>query len=98
MESLLVDNNGCVGVVLTLGEPTGLELPEFEFPGSGRLLPAMGEIDGGVTEDITIVGGLIFGSKVNVLLSHDTDFISIAVVGVFASKLFVFSALLCVSK
>lgn len=87
--------------MLTLGEPTGLELPEFEFIGSGRLLPATGEIDGGVTEDITIVGGLIFGSNINVLLSHDTDFISLPVVVdvVFASKLlFIFSALFCVSK
>jgi hypothetical protein len=44
-------------VLLTFGEPTGLELPEVEVPGSGRLLPVVGEIAGGVTEDMTIVGG-----------------------------------------
>lgn len=48
---------------MTFGEPTGLELPEVEVPGSGRLLPAVGEIAGGVTEDITMVGGLTDASK-----------------------------------
>lgn len=43
---------------MTFGEPTGLELPDVEVLGSGRLLPVVGEIAGGVTEDITIVGGL----------------------------------------
>lgn len=54
--------------MLTFGEPTGLELPEVEVPGSGRLLPAVGEIAGGVTEDITIVGGLTDASNVAPIL------------------------------
>lgn len=58
-----MESNGCVGVLLTFGEPTGLELPEVEVPGSGRLLPAVGEIAGGVTEDMTIVGGFIDASR-----------------------------------
>lgn len=58
-----MESNGCVGVLLTFGEPTGLELPEVEVPGSGRLLPAVGEIAGGVTEDITMVGGLTDESR-----------------------------------
>jgi len=49
---------------LTFGEPTGLELPEVEVPGSGRLLPTVGEIAGGVTEDMTMVGGFTDVSKV----------------------------------
>lgn len=53
---------------MTFGEPTGLELPEVEVPGSGRLLPAVGEIAGGVTEDITIVGGLTDASNVAPIL------------------------------
>lgn len=65
VESLLVLSIGCVGV-LTLGEPTGLELPEVEAPGSGRLLPIVGEMVGGVTDDITMVGGLTDASTVNV--------------------------------
>lgn len=48
---------------MTFGEPTGLELPEVDVPGSGRLLPAVGEIAGGVTEDMTIVGGFIDASR-----------------------------------
>lgn len=48
---------------MTFGEPTGLELPEVEVPGSGRLLPAVGEIAGGVTEDMTMVGGFIDVSR-----------------------------------
>lgn len=56
VESLRVESNGCVGVLLTFGEPTGLELPEVEVHGSGRLLPIVGEIAGGVIDDITIVG------------------------------------------
>lgn len=50
---------------MTFGEPTGLELPEVEVPGSGRLLPAVGEIAGGVTEDITMVGGFTDASRVD---------------------------------
>lgn len=42
---------------MTFGEPTGLELPEVEVPGSGRLLPTVGEMAGGVTEDMMMVGG-----------------------------------------
>lgn len=61
-------SKGCVGV-LTFGEPTGLELPEVEVPGSGRLLPTVGETLGGVTDDITIVGGVIDESRVRFLLS-----------------------------
>lgn len=61
-------SKGCVGV-LTFGEPTGLELPEVEVPGSGRLLPTVGETLGGVTDDITIVGGVIDASRVRFLLS-----------------------------
>jgi len=49
---------------LTFGEPTGLELPEVEVPGSGRLLPTVGEIAGGVTEDMTMVGVFTDVSKV----------------------------------
>lgn len=49
---------------MTFGEPTGLELPEVEVPGSGRLLPTVGETAGGVTEDITIVGGFTGTSRV----------------------------------
>lgn len=64
VESLRVESNGCVGVLLTFGEPTGLELPEVEAPGSGRLLPTVGEIAGGVTEDMTMVGGLTDVSRV----------------------------------
>lgn len=63
VESLRVESNGCVGVLLTFGEPTGLELPEVEVPGSGRLLPAVGEIAGGVTEDMTMVGGFMDASR-----------------------------------
>lgn len=48
---------------MTFGEPTGLELPEVEVPGSGRLLPTVGEIAGGVTEDMTMVGGFMDASK-----------------------------------
>lgn len=48
---------------MTFGEPTGLELPEVEVPGSGRLLPAVGEIAGGVTEDMTMVGGFMDASR-----------------------------------
>lgn len=48
---------------MTFGEPTGLELPEVEVPGSGRLLPAVGEIAGGVTEDMTMVGGFMDVSR-----------------------------------
>lgn len=55
--------------VLTLGEPTGLELPEVDDPGSGRLLPAVGETVGGVTDDMIIVGGVMDASKVRFLLS-----------------------------
>ena len=55
--------------MLTFGEPTGLELPEVEVPGSGRLLPTVGETLGGVTDDITIVGGVIDESRVRFLLS-----------------------------
>lgn len=62
-----MESNGCVGVLLTFGEPTGLELPEVEVPGSGRLLPAVGEIAGGVTEDITIVGGFTDASRLDLL-------------------------------
>lgn len=58
-----MESNGCVGVLLTFGEPTGLELPEVEVPGSGRLLPAVGEIAGGVTEDMTMVGGFMDASR-----------------------------------
>lgn len=65
VESLRVESNGCVGVLLTFGEPTGLELPEVEVPGSGRLLPAVGEIAGGVTEDITMVGGFTEASRLD---------------------------------
>lgn len=61
-------SKGCVGV-LTFGEPTGLELPEVEVPRSGRLLPTVGETLGGVTDDITIVGGVIDESRVRFLLS-----------------------------
>ena len=68
MESLLVVSNGCMAV-LTLGEPTGLELPEVDDPGSGRLLPAVGETVGGVTDDMIIVGGVMDASKVRFLLS-----------------------------
>lgn len=50
---------------MTFGEPTGLELPEVEVPGSGRLLPAVGEIAGGVTEDITMVGGFTEASRLD---------------------------------
>lgn len=50
---------------MTFGEPTGLELPEVEVPGSGRLLPAVGEIAGGVTEDITMVGGPTDASRLD---------------------------------
>lgn len=50
---------------MTFGEPTGLELPEVEVPGSGRLLPAVGEIAGGVTEDITMVGGFTDASRLD---------------------------------
>lgn len=63
VESLRVESNGCVGVLLTFGEPTGLELPEVEVPGSGKLLPAVGEIAGGVTEDMTMVGGFMDASR-----------------------------------
>lgn len=59
VESLRVASNGWVGVVLMFGVPTGLELPEVEVPGRGRLLPVTGDTVGGVTEDITIVGGFI---------------------------------------
>lgn len=59
---------GCVGV-LTFGEPTGLELPEVEVPGRGRLLPTVGETLGGVTDDITIVGGVMDDSRVRFLPS-----------------------------
>lgn len=69
VESLRVESNGCVGVLLTFGEPTGLELPEVEVPGSGRLLPIVGEIAGGVTEDMTIVGGFTDTSRVEHLVS-----------------------------
>lgn len=63
VESLrVVDIAGCVGVLLTLGEPTGLGLPEVEVP-SGRLVPTVGEIAGGVTEDMTIVGGFTDTSR-----------------------------------
>lgn len=55
--------------MLTFGEPTGLELPEVEVPGSGRLLPAVGEIAGGVTEDMTMVGGFMDASRFTHLLS-----------------------------
>lgn len=48
---------------MTFGEPTGLELPEVEVPGSGRLLPAVGEMVGGVTEDMTMVGGFMDASR-----------------------------------
>lgn len=48
---------------MTFGEPTGLELPEVEVPGSGRLLPIVGEIAGGVTEDMTMVGGFTDASR-----------------------------------
>lgn len=58
-----MESNGCVGVLLTFGEPTGLELPEVEVPGSGRLLPAVGEMVGGVTEDMTMVGGFMDASR-----------------------------------
>lgn len=58
-----MESNGCVGVLLTFGEPTGLELPEVEVPGSGRLLPAVGEIAGGVTEDMMMVGGFMDASR-----------------------------------
>lgn len=61
-------SNGCMAV-LTLGEPTGLELPEVDDPGSGRLLPAVGETVGGVTDDMIIVGGVMDASKVRFLLS-----------------------------
>lgn len=64
-----MESNGCVGVLLTFGEPTGLELPEVEVPGSGRLLPTVGEIAGGVTEDMTIVGGFTDTSRLAHLLS-----------------------------
>lgn len=60
--------NGWVGV-LTFGEPTGLELPEVEVPGSGRLLPTVGETLGGVTDDITMVGVVMDDSRVKFLLS-----------------------------
>lgn len=68
VESLLVLINGWVGV-LTFGEPTGLELPEVEVPGSGRLLPTVGETLGGVTDDITMVGVVMDDSRVKFLLS-----------------------------
>lgn len=55
--------------MLTFGEPTGLELPEVEVPGSGRLLPTVREMPGGVTDDMTIVGGVADASRVRVLLS-----------------------------
>ena len=76
VESLRVESNGCVGVLLTFGEPTGLELPEVEVPGSGRLLPAVGEIAGGVTEDITMVGGFTDASKLAPILFSITGFVS----------------------
>lgn len=60
--------NGWVGV-LTFGEPTGLELPEVEVPGRGRLLPTVGETLGGVTDDITMVGVVMDDSRVKFLLS-----------------------------
>jgi len=62
VESLRVESNGCIGA---FGEPTGLELPEVEVPGRGRLLPAVGEIAGGVTEDITMVGGFTDASRLD---------------------------------
>lgn len=65
VESLRVESNGCRGVLFTFGEPTGLELPEVEVPGRGRLLPAVGEIAGGVTEDITMVGGFTDASRLD---------------------------------
>lgn len=71
-----MESNGCVGVLLTFGEPTGLELPEVEVPGSGRLLPIVGEIAGGVTEDITMVGGFTDVSKLAPILFSITGFVS----------------------
>lgn len=56
--------------MFTFGDPTGLELPEVEVPGSGRLVPIVGETDGGVTEDITMVGGVMDVSKVRFLFSE----------------------------
>lgn len=61
---------------MTFGEPTGLELPEVEVPGSGRLLPIVGEIAGGVTEDITMVGGFTDVSKLAPILFSITGFVS----------------------
>ena len=52
-------SKGCAGVLLTFGVPTGLELPDVDVPGSGRLFPVTGDIAGGVTDDMTIVGGVI---------------------------------------
>jgi hypothetical protein len=61
-----------------LGEPTGLEPPESEVPGMGKLLVAMGDTEGGVTEDMTIVGGWTLASSVRYL----TSFVLVAVVDV----------------
>lgn len=85
VESLRVESNGCVGVLLTFGEPTGLELPEVEVPGSGRLLPAVGEIAGGVTEDITMVGGFTDVSKLAPILFSIMAFVSTVKVDIVAN-------------
>lgn len=69
VESLRVANKGCAA--LMDGDPTGLELPVVEVPGSGRLLPVTGETAGGVTEDIIMAGVLTDGSNVRVLTSGD---------------------------
>lgn len=96
---------GCVGVLLMTGVPTGLELPEVEVPGRGRLLPVTGDTVGGVTDDMTIVGGFIewsVGSSVRVVdvfVISVVDVFVVSVVVVFAvSVLDVFVSVLRVAE
>ena len=82
---------GCVGVL------TGLELPEVEVPGSGRLLPTVGDTLGGVTDDITIVGGVMDDSRVRFLLSvFDSTTEAVSVVDVVVIMLVVDSTVVVV--
>lgn len=83
-------SRGCVGV-LTFGEPTGLELPEVDVPGNGRLLPIVGETDGGVTDDMMIVGGVIGASRVRFFVSR-TAFVSTVTVEVVVIVVDVFES------